>query len=120
MVNLLSEFGRTYTFLVAEVSSMASFCITGCSGSVSDCLALGSVWVFFPMSVEALTAGSQGRRAAKAKELELVEDRPVRSLVAARIPAVHYALARPQPGRNIFRSRVCGCAIFCATYLSGA
>ncbi|MGB0118763.1 MAG: M1 family aminopeptidase [Terriglobales bacterium] len=54
-------------------------------------LALGSVWVFFPMSVEALTARSQGRRAAKAKELELVEDRPVRSLVAARIPAVHYA-----------------------------
>ena len=54
-------------------------------------LALGSVWAFFPMSVEALTARSQGRRAAKAKEQELVEDRPVRSLVAARIPVVHYA-----------------------------
>jgi ABC-2 type transport system permease protein len=57
-------------------------------------LALGSVWAFFPMSVEALTARSQGRRAAKAKMQELAEERPVRSLVAARIPAVHYAFGR--------------------------
>ncbi len=54
-------------------------------------LALGSVWAFFPMSVEALTARSQGRRAAKAKMQELAEEQPVRSLVAARIPVVHYA-----------------------------
>jgi ABC-2 type transport system permease protein len=54
-------------------------------------LALGAVWFFFPMSVEALTARSQGRRAAKAKEQELAEDQPVRSLVAARVPMVHYA-----------------------------
>jgi len=54
-------------------------------------LALGAVWVFFPMSVEALTARSQGRRAAKAKQQELTEDKPVRSLVTARIPVVHYA-----------------------------
>jgi hypothetical protein len=56
-------------------------------------LALGSVWALFPMSVEALTARSQGRRAAKAKEQELTEDQPVRSLVAARIPRVHYAFS---------------------------
>jgi ABC-2 type transport system permease protein len=43
------------------------------------------------MSVEALTARSQGRRAAKAKELELLEAQPVRSRVAARLPMVHQA-----------------------------
>src|SRR5580704_9503262 len=43
-------------------------------------LALGAVWAFFPMSVEALTAVSQGRRAAKAKEQDLAEAVPVRSL----------------------------------------
>ena len=50
---------------------------------------LGTVWALFPMSVEALTARSQGRRAAKAKEQELAEALPVRSLVAARLPVVH-------------------------------
>jgi ABC-2 type transport system permease protein len=54
-------------------------------------LALGAVWVLFPMSVEALTARSQGKRAAKAKELELLEAQPVRSRVAARLPMVHQA-----------------------------
>jgi ABC-2 type transport system permease protein len=52
-------------------------------------LSLVSVWALFPMSVEALTARSQGRRAAKAKEQELAEAAPVRSLVAARLPRVH-------------------------------
>src|SRR5580700_9160001 len=50
---------------------------------------LGAVWALFPMSVEALTARSQGRRAAKAKQEEELELRPVRSLVAAKIPRVH-------------------------------
>ncbi len=54
-------------------------------------LALGAVWALFPMSVEALTARSQGRRAAKAEELELLEAQPVRSRVAARLPVVHPA-----------------------------
>src|SRR5664279_3595581 len=52
-------------------------------------LALGVVWALFPMSVEALTARSQGRRAAKAKQQEELELRPVRSLVVARLPQVH-------------------------------
>jgi hypothetical protein len=43
-----------------------------------------STWALFPMSVEALTARSQGRRAAKAKEQELAEAAPVRSLVTSR------------------------------------
>ncbi len=51
-------------------------------------LALGAVWALFPMSVEALTSRSQGRRAAKAKQTEELDARPVRSLVAAKLPAV--------------------------------
>jgi ABC-2 type transport system permease protein len=46
------------------------------------------LWALFPMSVEALTAVSQGRRAAKAKQLDEMELRPARSLVAARLPKV--------------------------------
>ncbi len=49
-------------------------------------LSLVSAWALFPMSVEALTARSQGRRAAKAKEQELTEALPVRSLVPAQLP----------------------------------
>lgn len=60
-------------------------------------LTLGVVWAFFPMSVEALTARSQGRRAAKAKEQELAEALPVRSLVASRIPSVHPSFTRFTP-----------------------
>ncbi len=44
---------------------------------------------FFPMSVEALTASAQGRRAAKAKRQESAEAQPRRSLVAAPLPRVH-------------------------------
>ncbi len=51
-------------------------------------LSLGVAWVLFPMSVEALTARSQGRRAAKARMQEEEEQRPVRSLVAARLPRI--------------------------------
>src|SRR5271169_5390342 len=52
-------------------------------------VSLGSVWALFPMSVEALTARSQGRRAAKAKEQELTEALPVRSLVGTALPRTH-------------------------------
>ena len=51
-------------------------------------LTLGYVWVFFPMSVEALTARSQGKRAAKARLLEAGEERPVRSLFTTHLPGV--------------------------------
>jgi ABC-2 type transport system permease protein len=51
-------------------------------------ISLGVLWALFPMSVEALTAVSQGRRAAKAKQQEELELRPVRSLVAAKLPIV--------------------------------
>jgi ABC-2 type transport system permease protein len=43
---------------------------------------------FFPMSVESLTAGAQGRLAAKAKRQEEAESRPRRSLVAVQLPRV--------------------------------
>ena len=51
-------------------------------------ISLAAVWALFPMSVEALTARSQGRRAAKAKQQDEMEKRPARSLVAARLPVV--------------------------------
>ena len=51
-------------------------------------IALGSLWAFFPMSVETLAARSQGKRAAKARLQEAEESRAVRSLVAARFPRV--------------------------------
>src|SRR5579863_1726969 len=54
-------------------------------------LALGTVWALFPMSVEALTARSQGRRAAKAKQQELAEAQPVRSPMWGRLPRAHQA-----------------------------
>lgn len=50
---------------------------------------LATTWSLFPMSVEALTAKSQGKRAAKARLLETEEARPIRSLVAASLPRVH-------------------------------
>ena len=53
------------------------------------CLSLVAMWALFPMSVEALTAVSQGRRAAKAKKQDELELRPVRSLVSTRLPRVH-------------------------------
>jgi ABC-2 type transport system permease protein len=52
------------------------------------CVSLAVLWWMFPMSVEALTARSQSRRAAKAKQEEDFEMTPVRSLVAARLPRV--------------------------------
>jgi ABC-2 type transport system permease protein len=52
-------------------------------------LALVTVYALFPLSVEALTAVSQGRRAARERENEAVAARPTRSLVAARLPVIH-------------------------------
>lgn len=51
-------------------------------------MALAALWRFFPMSVEALTARSQGKRAARARMLDREEARPARSLVTARLPKV--------------------------------
>ena len=50
--------------------------------------ALVAVATLFPMSVEALTATAQGRRAAKARQQEADETRPPRSRVAVRLPRV--------------------------------
>jgi ABC-2 type transport system permease protein len=51
-------------------------------------LSLVALWQFFPMSVEALTARSSGKRAALAREQELAEAKPRRSLVATKLPAI--------------------------------
>jgi ABC-2 type transport system permease protein len=50
--------------------------------------ALACVWGLFPMSVEALTAKSQGKRAAKARQQQVEESRPAPSLVVAALPRV--------------------------------
>ena len=52
-------------------------------------LALAGVWALFPMSVEALTARSQGKRAAKARQQERQLSNSTRSWVAVRLPQVH-------------------------------
>ena len=50
---------------------------------------LVGTWVLFPMSVEALTAQAQGKRAAKARLQDAEEAKPARSRVAAKVPRVH-------------------------------
>jgi ABC-2 type transport system permease protein len=52
-------------------------------------LALVAAYVLFPVSVEALTAASQGRRAAKARQSEAAETLGRVSLVAGKLPLVH-------------------------------
>jgi hypothetical protein len=52
-------------------------------------IALVAAYALFPISVEALTAVSQGRRAARAKQEEGEDFRPRRSLIAGRLPTVH-------------------------------
>jgi ABC-2 type transport system permease protein len=54
-------------------------------------LSLVVTYVLFPISVEALTAVSQGRRAAKARETESEGSGAKASLVAGRLPLVHQA-----------------------------
>jgi ABC-2 type transport system permease protein len=50
--------------------------------------ALIVVYTLFPLSVEALTSVSQGRRAAKARANEPEETGPVRSFVSKRLPSI--------------------------------
>lgn len=50
--------------------------------------ALAAVWALFPMSVEALTARSQGRRAAKIRRQEDDSRQRKRSFVAVQLPKV--------------------------------
>ncbi len=56
--------------------------------TVVGLILLGVVWSLFPMSVEALTARSQGKRAAKARLQDAADSRSIRTLVAARLPRV--------------------------------
>ncbi len=51
-------------------------------------VSLIAVFALFPMSVEALTAVSSKRRAAKAQALEQEDPRPKRSIIAAKLPIV--------------------------------
>ena len=51
-------------------------------------LSLVAVWKLFPMSVETLTARTSGKRAARAREQEVAEATPRRSLVATKLPSI--------------------------------
>ncbi|HEX3913467.1 MAG TPA: M1 family aminopeptidase [Steroidobacteraceae bacterium] len=51
--------------------------------------ALAVVWVLFPMSVEALTARTSGKRAARVREDEPQGAPRIRSFVAVQLPRVH-------------------------------
>ena len=62
--------------------------------SVVGLVSLGVVWRLFPMSVEALTARSQGKRAAKARLADAEEARPIRTVVAAALPRVRQVFGR--------------------------
>ncbi|HEX8944453.1 MAG TPA: ABC transporter permease [Gemmatimonadaceae bacterium] len=57
-------------------------------------LSLVGTWILFPMSVEALTAQAQGKRAAKARLQDAEDARPDRPRVAAAIPHVHQVFGR--------------------------
>jgi ABC-2 type transport system permease protein len=50
--------------------------------------ALGVAWALFPLSVEALTARSQGKRAAKVRQQEAATEQRKRSFVAVQLPKV--------------------------------
>src|ERR1700689_2228656 len=102
----------SYSHGIFRDTRRAYFYSTGCSGSVSAwrlCSPPGccspcrarrlppahkaraprlAAWVLFPMSVEALTARSQGRRAARARQDEQVGLERKRSFVAVRLPRV--------------------------------
>ena len=52
-------------------------------------ISIGIAYRLFPMSVESLTAGAQGRRAARTKQQEAAEWPTRRSLAAVQLPSVH-------------------------------
>ena len=65
-------------------------------------VALGALFRFFPMSVEALTARSQGRRAARARQQEVQAAAPRRSLVVAMLPQVHQVFNAATSRQQLF------------------
>jgi hypothetical protein len=69
------------------------FLYNRCLWLIVGLVALGTVWTFFPMSVEALTARSQGRRAARARQQELDESTVRRTLVSPQLPFVNQTFA---------------------------
>jgi ABC-2 type transport system permease protein len=95
---LYSDAIARYWTLVERNSQLFSWSVHAASGvflynrllwGAVGLLSLVAVWKLFPMSVEALTARVSGKQAARAREQELIEARPRRSLVAARLPSIH-------------------------------
>jgi ABC-2 type transport system permease protein len=65
-------------------------------------VSLAVLYALFPVSVEALTSRSQGKRAAKARLQDDEDDSPVRSLVAARLPRVRQVFGAATSLRQYF------------------
>ena len=72
-------------------------------------LSLGGLWAFFPMSIEALTARSQGKRAAKAR-LQEAEEESARSLSGCRPTAPRASAVRRRQRRSRSTAHSPGCA----------
>ena len=66
-----------------------SFSTTASSGVALACSLSSPLYDVLPLSVEALTARSHGRRAARDATDDAAEAMPARSLVAKRLPVVH-------------------------------
>ena len=97
-----------------------SFSTTVCSGSVVGLVSLIACFALFPMSVEALTASQQGKRAPPKPRRSKQEDpRPKRALVAAELPASIRSSAPLQPGASSSRSRDSAFATSFARFRSG-
>jgi ABC-2 type transport system permease protein len=69
-------------------------------------LALAAAYRFFPMSVEALTARSQSKRAAKARQENEADERPRRSLITAQLPLVHQVFSSSAQLFSLTRLRI--------------
>ena len=92
-IGLLATSNITRYWTVAEKNSLlmpwtGPFLYNRLLWLAIGCMALATCWALFPMSVEALTARSQGRRAARARQQDVAAERPVRSLAVARLPHV--------------------------------
>jgi ABC-2 type transport system permease protein len=65
-------------------------------------VSLAVLYALFPVSVEALTSRSQGKKAAKARLHDDEDESPVRSLVAARLPRVTQVFGAATSFRQYF------------------
>ncbi len=113
-IGLLAFANVTRYWTVAEKNSLLlpwtdAFLYNRLLWLLFGCVCLGVTWALFPMSVEALTARTQGRRAARVRQQEEAAARPSRSLAVARLPLVHQIFNRSTAWaqfRSLMRLRI--------------